>query len=96
MFEPSSPMYAIANYFFTRKLKTRATVSPEGRFSFFVASTDTARLVSQSWKTREREREDLIRITLDKRIENVREDKRARSFRNDKEERVTSRKRIKT
>lgn len=48
MFEPSSPMYAIANYFFTRKLKTRATVSPEGRFSFFVASTDTARLVSQS------------------------------------------------
>lgn len=38
MFEPSSPMYAIANCFFTRNLKTRATVSPQGRFSFFAPS----------------------------------------------------------
>lgn len=41
MFEPSSPMYAIANYFFTEYSQvenTRYRISPQGRFSFFVAS----------------------------------------------------------
>lgn len=48
MFEPSSPMYAIANCFFTRNLKTRATVSPKADFPFLRRVVYLAQLVSQS------------------------------------------------
>lgn len=60
MFEPSSPMYAIANCFFTRNLKTRATVSPQGRFSFFAPSCvlgATCFTILKNSREKERERD---------------------------------------
>lgn len=79
MFEPSSPMYAIANYFFTRNLKTRATVSPQGRFSFFAPSCVLGATCFTILKnSRERERE--IQFGLHStNASKIREDERRRT-----------------